>query len=185
MVKAPSWPSFPPSPFRPARRFPSVPPAVSLPSRPPFPFRPARRFPSVPPAVSLPSFPPSPFRPARRFPSVPPAVSLPSFSPFPFRPSRCFPSVLPAVSLPVIPASFKRESIFSRKREKTPEARSSVYRDGRETAVSMSRHDLFRMIAANVKALRSYGIDGMVRPIACGTSGSRTCRRNRRIRSDV
>ena len=145
-------------------------------------------------ALAWPSFPLSPFRPTRRLPSVLPAVSLPSRPAFPFRPARRFPSVLPAVSLPVIPASFKRESIFSRKREKTPEARSSVYRDGRETAVSMSRHDLFRMIAANVKALRSYslpsflpspGIDGMVRPIACGTSGSRTCRRNRRIRSDV
>ena len=45
---------------------------------------------------------------------------------------------------------------------KFPEARVvHVYRDGRETAISMSRHYLFRMIVANMKALRSYGIDAM------------------------
>ena len=36
-----------------------------------------------------------------------------------------------------------------------------VYRDGRETAISMSRHYLFRMIVATLRALRSRGIDIM------------------------
>ena len=36
-----------------------------------------------------------------------------------------------------------------------------VYRDGRETAISMSRHYLFRMLAANLRALRSRRIDVM------------------------
>ena len=41
-----------------------------------------------------------------------------------------------------------------------PEARViHVYRDGRETAISMSRHYLFRMIVATIRALRSLGID--------------------------
>ena len=41
-----------------------------------------------------------------------------------------------------------------------PEARvMHVYRDGRETAISMSRHYLFRMIVATMQALRSRGID--------------------------
>ena len=43
-----------------------------------------------------------------------------------------------------------------------PEARViHVYRDGRETAISMSRHYLFRLIAANMLALRSYGFSAM------------------------
>ena len=41
-----------------------------------------------------------------------------------------------------------------------PEARVvHVYRDGRETAVSMSRHYLFRMIVATMRVFRSWGID--------------------------
>lgn len=36
-----------------------------------------------------------------------------------------------------------------------------VYRDGRETAISMSRHYLFRMIVAHLRVLRSWGIDAM------------------------
>lgn len=43
-----------------------------------------------------------------------------------------------------------------------PEARViHVYRDGRETAISMSRHYLFRLIAANMMAMRTYGFDAM------------------------
>ncbi len=43
-----------------------------------------------------------------------------------------------------------------------PDARVvHVYRDGRETAISMSRHYLFRMILATMHALRSRGIDAM------------------------
>ncbi len=43
-----------------------------------------------------------------------------------------------------------------------PEARViHVYRDGRETAISMSRHYLFRLIAANMLAMRSYGFNAM------------------------
>ncbi len=43
-----------------------------------------------------------------------------------------------------------------------PDARVvHVYRDGRETAISMSRHYLFRMIVAMMHALRSWGIDAM------------------------
>ena len=43
-----------------------------------------------------------------------------------------------------------------------PEARViHVYRDGRDTAISMSRHYLFRMIVANLKALRVGGFDAM------------------------
>ena len=41
-----------------------------------------------------------------------------------------------------------------------PEARVvHIYRDGRETAISMSRHYLFRLIAAILKKMRSFGID--------------------------
>ncbi len=41
-----------------------------------------------------------------------------------------------------------------------PDARVvHVYRDGRETAISMSRHYLFRTIMATILALRSKGID--------------------------
>jgi hypothetical protein len=43
-----------------------------------------------------------------------------------------------------------------------PEARVvHVYRDGRETAISMSRHYLFRMIVASMHMFRSRGIDLM------------------------
>ena len=43
-----------------------------------------------------------------------------------------------------------------------PDARIiHVYRDGRETAISMSRHYLFRMIVATMHALKSWGIDAM------------------------
>ena len=43
-----------------------------------------------------------------------------------------------------------------------PEARViHVFRDGRETAISMSRHYLFRMIVANMQALGPLGIDVM------------------------
>ena len=43
-----------------------------------------------------------------------------------------------------------------------PEARViHVFRDGRETAISMSRHYLFRLIAATMLALRSFGFDAM------------------------
>ena len=43
-----------------------------------------------------------------------------------------------------------------------PEARVvHVFRDGRETAISMSRHYLFRLIAATMLALRSIGFDAM------------------------
>ena len=43
-----------------------------------------------------------------------------------------------------------------------PEARViHVYRDGRETAISMSRHYLFRLIAANMLALRPFGFDAV------------------------
>lgn len=43
-----------------------------------------------------------------------------------------------------------------------PEARViHVYRDGRETALSMQRHYLFRMIVANMYALRSWGLDAV------------------------
>ena len=43
-----------------------------------------------------------------------------------------------------------------------PEARVvHVYRDGRETAMSMSRHYLFCLIAANMLAMQSYGFDAM------------------------
>ena len=50
----------------------------------------------------------------------------------------------------------------SRLLQEFPEARViHVYRDGRETAISMSRHYLFRLIAANMLALRSFGFDAM------------------------
>ena len=43
-----------------------------------------------------------------------------------------------------------------------PDARVvHVHRDGRETAMSMSRHYLFRMILATMHALRARGIDAM------------------------
>ena len=43
-----------------------------------------------------------------------------------------------------------------------PEARVvHVFRDGRETAISMSRHYLFRLIAATMLALPSIGFDAM------------------------
>lgn len=43
-----------------------------------------------------------------------------------------------------------------------PDARIlHVHRDGRETAVSMSRHYLFRTILATMRALRAKGIDAM------------------------
>ena len=43
-----------------------------------------------------------------------------------------------------------------------PEARFiHIIRDGRETAVSMSRHYLFRTILANVMLLRSVGVDAL------------------------
>ncbi len=43
-----------------------------------------------------------------------------------------------------------------------PDARViHVYRDGRETAISMSRHYLFRMILATMRAFRSYGVNVM------------------------
>ena len=43
-----------------------------------------------------------------------------------------------------------------------PEARViHVFRDGRETAISMSRHYLFRLIAATMLALRSFGFDAL------------------------
>ena len=43
-----------------------------------------------------------------------------------------------------------------------PEARViHVYRDGRETALSMRRHYLFRMIVANLYACRSWGLDAI------------------------
>ena len=43
-----------------------------------------------------------------------------------------------------------------------PEARViHVFRDGRETAISMSRHYLFRLVAANMLALRSFGFDAL------------------------
>ena len=43
-----------------------------------------------------------------------------------------------------------------------PEARVvHVFRDGRETAISMSRHYLFRLIAATMLKLRSFGFDAM------------------------
>ena len=43
-----------------------------------------------------------------------------------------------------------------------PDARViHVFRDGRETAISMSRHYLFRLIAATMLALRSFGFDAM------------------------
>ena len=43
-----------------------------------------------------------------------------------------------------------------------PEARViHVYRDGRETTISMSRHYLFRLIAATMLALRSFGFDAV------------------------
>ncbi len=41
-----------------------------------------------------------------------------------------------------------------------PEARFiHIYRDGRETAISMSRHYLFRLLLANLTALRAYGLN--------------------------
>lgn len=50
----------------------------------------------------------------------------------------------------------------SRLLRKFPDARViHVFRDGRETAISMNRHYLFRMMVANMKALRSWGIDVM------------------------
>ena len=43
-----------------------------------------------------------------------------------------------------------------------PEARVvHVFRDGRETAISMSRHYLFRLIAATMLKLRSFGFDAL------------------------
>ena len=43
-----------------------------------------------------------------------------------------------------------------------PEARAvHVHRDGREAAISMSRHYLFRLIAANLAAFRSIGFDAV------------------------
>ena len=43
-----------------------------------------------------------------------------------------------------------------------PEARViHIFRDGRETALSMSRHYLFRLIAATMLKLRSFGLDAM------------------------
>ena len=43
-----------------------------------------------------------------------------------------------------------------------PEARVvHVFRDGRETAISMSRHYLFRLVAATMLKLRSFGFDAM------------------------
>ena len=43
-----------------------------------------------------------------------------------------------------------------------PEARViHVYRDGRETAISMSRHHIFRLVAVYMLAMRSYGFDAM------------------------
>ena len=50
----------------------------------------------------------------------------------------------------------------SRLLQEFPEARViHVYRDGRETAISMSRHYLFRLITANMLALQSLGFDAM------------------------
>ena len=50
----------------------------------------------------------------------------------------------------------------SRLLHELPEARViHVFRDGRETAISMSRHYLFRLIAATMLALRSFGFDAM------------------------
>ena len=47
--------------------------------------------------------------------------------------------------------------VGSRLLRKFPEARViHIYRDGRETAISMSRHYLFRMIAATFKRLRMF-----------------------------
>ncbi len=34
-----------------------------------------------------------------------------------------------------------------------------VYRDGRDTAISMSRHYVFRTVAATILALRRWGVD--------------------------
>ena len=49
-----------------------------------------------------------------------------------------------------------------------PDARVvHVYRDGRETAISMSRHYLFRLIAANMLAMHSRWFD----PMACLARG--------------
>ncbi len=43
-----------------------------------------------------------------------------------------------------------------------PDARViHVYRDGRETAISMQRHYLFRMIVASMWAMRSFGFDAL------------------------
>ena len=43
-----------------------------------------------------------------------------------------------------------------------PDARViHVYRDGRDTAISMSRHYLFRMIVATMRRMRSWGINAM------------------------
>ena len=54
-----------------------------------------------------------------------------------------------------------------------PEARViHVYRDGRETAVSMSGHYLFRMIVATTRVLRALGID-IVASMSRGTRGDR------------
>ena len=36
-----------------------------------------------------------------------------------------------------------------------------MYRDGRETAISMSRHYIFRLVATNMLAMWSYGFDAM------------------------
>ena len=43
-----------------------------------------------------------------------------------------------------------------------PEARViHVYRDGRETAISMSRHYIFRLVAVHMLAMRTYGFDAV------------------------
>ena len=54
-----------------------------------------------------------------------------------------------------------------------PEARViHIHRDGRETALSMSGHYLFRMIVATMRVLRCWGID-VVGSMAKGTRGDR------------
>ncbi len=53
-------------------------------------------------------------------------------------------------------------SFASRLLQTFPEARViHVYRDGRNTAISMSRHHLFRLVVATIDTLSRYGMDTM------------------------
>ncbi len=63
--------------------------------------------------------------------------------------------------------------VGSRLLRKFPEVRViHIYRDGRETAISMSRHHLFRMIAATFKRLRMFRMFLATMPLMSRGGGS-------------